>query len=227
MLVNSKSRGEFDLLVLHDVCQVRHWGLNYFDAVIDIGANVGVFSIMMRMLHPHAKIVAIEPSHRSIELLKSNVSHMNIGIDERGLGDGSVLYHKFGRKKSPVADYFTPEENEESFTIQTEPFWKLFEDNGYKVDSKLFVKIDCEGGEQYLVGDTKSEKILLNAEQVFIEIHFKAKKNIWRLDDYIPKFEFYKEWVNDVFSETHDIDLFNFKIGRGHGNYCIRKKKSQ
>jgi FkbM family methyltransferase len=225
MISNSRAKGDFDLIVFQDMCRVRDWGLNYFDIVIDIGANIGVFSIMMRMLHPNARIIAVEPSDRSLDILKSNLDHMDIDIDTRGLGDGSVMHLQYGRKKSPMGDWFSPHKKHKySHSVKTVPFWKLFKDHNGNLDKKFFVKIDCEGGEQYLIGDTKSEDILVKAHQVFLEIHFKAKKNPWHSEGMI-EFKAYEEWVNDVFSKTHDIELFHFKIDRGFGHYCIRKKK--
>ena len=227
MISNSGTKGDFDLIVLQDACRVRYWGLDYFDTVIDIGANIGVFSIMMRMLHPKARIIAVEPSNRSLDILRSNLDHMHIEIDARALGDGSVMHLQYGRKKSPMGDWFSPHKKHKySDSVETVPFWMIFEDNDCKIGDKFFVKIDCEGCEQYLVGDIKSENILVRASQVLLEVHFKAPKNPWH-GDYMPEFEIYEEWVNDIFSKTHTIELFRFKIDRGYGHYCIRRKRSQ
>ncbi len=226
MKVNSKSKGEFNLIVNCDLCRVRQWGLDYFDTVIDIGANIGVFSILMKMLHPKARIVAVEPSHRSLGELKSNISNMEICLDTRGLGDGSTMYHKFGRRRSPVGDWFVKEKQDDSFPIQTAPFWKIFEDNSCMVGNNLFVKIDCEGAEQYLIGDKKSEEILVSAQQVFLEIHFKGSKNVLH-GNYVPEFKTYHNWVNSTFDRTHTIDYFKSHAEKGFGHYCIKTKTSR
>jgi len=223
MLVNSKCKGEFNLIVNCDLCRVRKWGLDYFDTVIDIGANIGVFSIMMKMLHPRAKILAVEPSYRNLKQLKTNIGHMEIGLDTRGLGDGSKMWHRYGRRESPVGDWFSKEETHGSFSIETAPFWKVFEDNGCEIGNKLFVKIDCEGCEQYLIGDTKSEEILATAKQVFFEVHFKAPKNKIYGKGTLEWVE-YNDWVNDIFGKTHKIDYFKSDKNRGFGHYCIVSK---
>jgi FkbM family methyltransferase len=221
--VNSKSKGEFNLIVNCDLCRVRHWGLNYFDTVIDVGANVGVFSMMMKMLHPKAKILAVEPSYRNLKELKSNIRNMEIDLETRGLGDGSTMYHRFGRKQSPVGDWFTKENESSSFSIETAPFWQIFWENGCDFGNNLFVKIDCEGCEQYLIGDRRSEEILVTADQIFLEVHFIAPKEKV-FGKCVLEFSDYDNWIKDIFSRTHDIEYYKSDKNRGFGHYCIRIK---
>ena len=221
MRVNSKCKGEFNLIVNWDICRVRHWGLNYFDTVIDIGANIGVFSMMMKMLHPKAKILAVEPSIRNIRPLRANIKNMEIDLETRGLGDGSTMYHRYGRKRGPVGDWFSKERVGGAFSIKTAPFWKIFKDNGCEKGNRLFVKIDCEGAERYLIGDYRSESILKTADQVFLEIHFKAPKEKTFGKHAIPYSE-YNKWIRKLFYRTHDIEYFKSDKNRGFGHYCIR-----
>jgi len=221
--VNSKCKGEFNLIVNCDLCRVRHWGVDYFDTVIDIGANVGVFSMMMKMLHPKAKILAVEPSHRNLKDLEENIKNMEIDLDTRGLGDGSVMYHRYGRKRSPVGDWFVKEDGGSLFSIQTVPFWQIFEENNCKLGNKLFVKIDCEGCERYLIGDKRSEDILATAKQIFLEVHFKApREKVFGRNvlDWVA----YNEWIRNVFGKSHTIDYFKSDKHRGFGHYSIRKR---
>jgi len=44
------------------------------DTVVDIGANVGVFTLWAASRHPDVKVIAIEPSPRMCESLRRNIS---------------------------------------------------------------------------------------------------------------------------------------------------------
>lgn len=43
--------------------------------IVDAGANVGYFSILINSLYPDAKIVCIEPSESNVNCLKKNIKH--------------------------------------------------------------------------------------------------------------------------------------------------------
>jgi FkbM family methyltransferase len=197
--------------------------LDYFNTVVDIGANVGVFSMMMKMLHPKAKILAVEPSLNNLKELKDNIENMEIDLETRGLGDGSTMYHMFGRKRSPVGDWFTKDPEKGHFSIRTAPLWKIFKDNDLEKGNRLFIKIDCEGCEQYLIGDQRSENILKSADQVFLEIHFRApKEEIF--GKCVRSYSEYNKWVRGLFYKTHDIKYFKSDKNKGFGHYCIASK---
>ena len=180
----------------------------------------------MKMLHPRSKILAVEPSLFNLKELKSNIEHMEIDLDTRGLGDGSKMYHMFGRKRSPVGDWFTKDPNSGHFSIDTAPLWKIFKDNGFEKGKRLAIKIDCEGCEQYLIGDQKSENILKSADHVFLEIHFRAPKEKV-LGKCALTYSEYNDWVRKTFYLTHHIDYFKSDKNRGFGHYCLRKKTSK
>jgi FkbM family methyltransferase len=227
LISNSGSKGDLKLIVFRDLCRVRNWGLDFFDVVFDIGANIGAFSLLMRMLHINAKIIAVEPSNRNLDVLRTNLDHLGIVIDTRGLGDGSEMYLQYGRKRSPMSDWFSPHRKHKySHTIETVQFWKIFEDHKCRLEDKFFVKIDCEGAERYLIGDSKSGDVLTSAEQVFMEVHFNAERNPWHGGRDL-EWKDYDDWIKDTFSKTHDIDLHYFNINKGHGHYCIKKKSKE
>ncbi len=60
--------------------------LKYVKTILDIGANVGFFSIAARADYPSAKIHAYEPNRRSFAFLKSNTEQLGIDIYQEAVG---------------------------------------------------------------------------------------------------------------------------------------------
>jgi FkbM family methyltransferase len=60
--------------------------------ILDIGANVGLFSLWARMRFPDARIVAVEPNPAAFRFLQHNVSALKIEIHPIALGlcDGTI-----------------------------------------------------------------------------------------------------------------------------------------
>jgi len=64
---------------------LRSLPLGSISTVFDVGANVGIFSLMARFLHPAAQIIAIEPHAATFQLLAKNVVGTNIKTLSRRL----------------------------------------------------------------------------------------------------------------------------------------------
>lgn len=45
---------------------------SYFDGILDLGANIGLFTVMYAIHNPDKKIIALEPEKGNFELLKKN-----------------------------------------------------------------------------------------------------------------------------------------------------------
>ena len=65
-------------MLYNDDYRLRICGINYFDHILDIGANIGVFSILSTVLYPEAKIHAYEPCKKTYEYLKQNVDDIKL-----------------------------------------------------------------------------------------------------------------------------------------------------
>src|SRR4030067_1491171 len=60
--------------------------------VIDLGAHVGAYSLLARMLQPLAEIVAIEPDPQSYSILCANVSSLGVQTIHCALGAGRLAH---------------------------------------------------------------------------------------------------------------------------------------
>ena len=71
--------------------------------IIDAGANIGLFAVLMKNKYPDAKIVCIEPDAENVEILKKNTSsYSNIYIENCGLWNKDTklkVYDKFNLGK--------------------------------------------------------------------------------------------------------------------------------
>ena len=148
--------------VLNDEYQV--WclkGLN-LEAVVDVGAHVGSFTCLAHYLWPKAKIIAVEPSPYSFELLKKNTKHIpqdqlrliNAAIGENNNPSRFCMMPEASR----IADYtaevwdgISARSAEIFLSVPTiTPLDLIREVELLGVDKVDVLKSDCEGAEYVL-----------------------------------------------------------------------------
>lgn len=114
--------------------------------IFDIGANIGVLSVILANIYPDAKIYAFEPVKENFELLKENVaSYKNVAPLHMGLGNKTeTKYIHKSTDPSNLGGFSTfitdGDEHEEITIIDTAKFCE-------KVGTPDLIKIDCEGAE--------------------------------------------------------------------------------
>lgn len=125
-----------------------------YPVVVDIGANVGTFSILAAS--HGAQVIAVEPLAENVERLKHNLNGHNVRIIEAGAGwSGEVETVGEG-----TGAYTRPGSGTPSLTLS-----ELFiQENLTHVD---FMKVDCEGCEYELFQDAPLDKI----DRISMEFH--------------------------------------------------------
>lgn len=114
--------------------------LKNVQTILDVGANVGFFSVAARAHYPHARIHAYEPNRRIFPFLQANTEQLGIDIYQEAVGasDGWVSIADEGdsnqAKAVASADGGIPQ-----IALQ-----RAVERLGSSVD---LLKLDCEGGE--------------------------------------------------------------------------------
>lgn len=204
------------------------------DVVLDIGANVGVFTSYARFLFPLAKIVAVEPDPENWEHLTRVTGHLHgITCLKKALGTGPIWHaptpdilakHNEQWNENPddrpyygaCQSYMTlnqlgyPESWLEK-DVCFEPAYQGIESVSldtlvaeYVADeSKLLLKIDCEGGENCIFGHEPSMAALRRADYLAMEAHFWTKGTV-------PEYEANKQTMIESLmglSDTHDCML--------------------
>ena len=207
MISNIKQHGnEFKSMILKDTYRVRHLNDGDIDVIFDFGANIGFFSVFMRMRHPNSKLIAVESNMEVCAYLRQNVNMLNIHIDERPLADGSPMYMK---DRGHLLDaIFTPNKQKRSYRINSASLGEFFDDYECSLSDKYLLKFNCEGGEKYMMGDLLAEKILANARQVGIQFH--CRNEFTPFEEWLEK-EDYENWIKETFGRTHNYIFYRYR----------------
>jgi len=167
---------------------------NSIPNMIDIGANIGMISLMAKILHPEMRIFAFEPHPRTFEELNSNVDGMKISTFNLALGNGETFYLAKQRKMDLCNKFSVKEDvlKEETIKVQSLKIQDIFKKIKIKPEETL-LKIDCEGAESFMVGDKDAENILRRTKMVAMETHGGMRV---RTMEYIS-------WFVDILSRSH------------------------
>jgi FkbM family methyltransferase len=154
------------------------------DNVIDLGANIGYFTLILaKLVGPTGKVFAFEPDPRNLALLKKNVEYNNyknviiVPKAVSNVNDKCTLYtgqktfgqNKIYKPKNTKTQKFIPIDSE---TVRLDDFFKT---NGL-LDKISFIKMDIEGAEflalsgmKEILKLNKNIKIFTEAEISYLE----------------------------------------------------------
>jgi FkbM family methyltransferase len=184
-----------------------------FDFGLDIGANIGIFTIYFKTLFPTIKVIALEPDKETFKCLEKNTSFIpGIYRENRAFGDGKKIILK--TRICALDRYCVPSEEGETTMTMKDIFAK------YKIlpTHRYIIKSDCEGGEKYFVGDNFTENMIRNAKIFFMECHF----NSTQTNMFPEPWKFYNDWIQG-FKKTHTIKYFMSSRKRGYGHYLLER----
>lgn len=164
--------------------------------MVDIGANVGIISILARLLNPRMNIVAVEPHIKTYEQLVSNVENLGIKTLNGALGNGETFYLTKQGKKDVCNKFSVKDEVKDDISLEVQSYriQDIFKMYNFNPDNTL-LKMDCEGAESFMVGDVESEKILRKTKIIIMEAHNSHKV---KLDEFI-------DWFIKNMWATHNI----------------------
>ena len=171
--------GLYGEVVTEDVYQLRT--LQYVpDVIIDLGANVGVFSRYAHELFPNAAIFGVEPHEENIDHYKRFCP--NHALYRYAIGEGKLV-KRFNPENGAHASYLTGTKPDGFVEIQRvgmplREFLELHAGIG-----KVFVKMDIEGNEVNVLSDDRElDSIFFHATSFVAEIHFHVfndKGKLW------------------------------------------------
>jgi len=118
-------------------------------AVVDIGANIGLFSLWAAHNFPNAKIHAYEPNPKVLPSLRANVNQFAVEVFPFGVGRDRCRAEIRDDADSRLAMTRTSSNGE----IEIRPFAEVISQCGGAVD---LLKMDCEGAEWELFEDAES-----------------------------------------------------------------------
>lgn len=156
--------------------------------VLDIGANIGIFSRFARQLWPQAKIVAVEPHEANCEYFRVMTHDPNTTLIQKALGRGKIYHGLTSVLNGSGETYLSaglgyPEKRmQEEFQTSgryvpsTVPTLMLSElaEAYWRPGMKTVLKVDCEGAENVIWGHKPSMDVLRNMDYLAMEIHYYA-----------------------------------------------------
>ena len=185
-----------------------HCYLDDLETVIDLGANVGLFSLYMLKKRNCKRIYAVEPTKKAFSQLSESLH------DELNSSIHKLAIHNFeGKSKiksvednstisgfiDDVHPYTQHNMKEEEVDVVTLSRFM----NDHNLDHVDLIKIDIEGCE-YDVIDSLSDFDLLKSDRYLIEYHWAKTKNIKKIVD---RFKFLGYNILNNEDPTFDNDL--------------------
>jgi FkbM family methyltransferase len=196
--------GEYDALfgevVTYDVYHVKdvpnivscndpnyvHWqghsGIVFTpDTVLDLGANVGIFSRYARELWPNATIIAVEPNGWNQSVFEEHTKGVTLIKAAIGLGQ---LYHCNGAVNGAHESYLSKglgynqlafdELNKLGITEDSNVPSVMLTDLKKYCNGKVLLKLDIEGNETIIFNDPESMELMKTFEYICMELHYFA-----------------------------------------------------
>jgi FkbM family methyltransferase len=141
------------------------------NTILDVGANVGVFSLWAAHHFPSGTVHAYEPNPRVIPHLKMNLSGSAVQLFPTGLGAKSGAASIIDCGESRLASTSLSAEG----SIRVEPLALAVSRLGGSVD---LMKIDCEGAEWDLFEDQES---FTKVREIRMEYHLSHQHSVYDL----------------------------------------------
>ena len=168
-----------DLMALTNVWMINEYDVEDFeintnDIVIDIGAHIGLFSLLVSQLCKTGKILSFEPVSENFDLLVSNLklNHIkNILPFNMAVSKNSGRLDLFLNNDQSAHSIFS--KSSESINVESTSLQKIFEE--HKISSCKILKLDCEGAEYEIIDSLPSE-YLDKIQNMVIEYHLADTK---------------------------------------------------
>jgi FkbM family methyltransferase len=141
------------------------------ETVIDIGANIGIVTAFMRDYAK--KVYAIEPNIDSYEALKKNKEYNkwdNVEIFDYAIGDrdGEMMLNEYAGNRTMHS--LTTDYHQGGKMVKTVSLDTFFKDNN--IDEADFIKLDVEGGEQFILTSPGFLAVSNKIKAMAIEFHY-------------------------------------------------------
>jgi len=138
------------------------------DLVIDVGANIGIFSIYVKKKFG-CNIISFEPVPSIYDLFKTNIELNNLLVSDFDLHNSAITDNE-----DSIIEIGTPYDNSGGSSKFYRDGWKISECkterlNKYLDEKCKYLKIDCEGSEYDIIPGIIDK--LSNIENIGIEYH--------------------------------------------------------
>jgi FkbM family methyltransferase len=142
--------------------------------IIDLGANIGLFSLYASPIAE--KIYSVEPTPSHFALLnelveltgKKNIEPLNIaiGLEE---GESEFFVHEGNSTMNSFVKHTTNPHSDTSIMVKTQTLNGLIDSLG--LDRVGFVKMDIEGFENQVIFEPSFEEAVSKIDAMYVEVH--------------------------------------------------------
>ena len=168
-----------DLMALTNVWMINEYDVDGFeinssDIIIDVGAHIGLFSLLVSQFCKTGKIFSFEPIRENFDLLVSNLAlnHIeNVFPFNVGVSKKSGKLNLFLNNDQSAHSIFP--KGSESITVEATSLQKIFDEK--QISSCKLLKLDCEGAE-YDIIDSLPVEYLDKIQNMAIEYHLADTK---------------------------------------------------
>ena len=162
------------------------------DVILDVGAHIGLFSILAGALAKKGKVYSFEPSLDNFNLLKENVEinkARNIELINKAVAGNSGM-RGFALSPDDPAGHAIPydETDRKKINVPTVSLDDFIRENNIKeID---FLKMDCEGAE-YEIFFNCNQETLMKINKISMEYHdVDSERIVARIKEFLEKFGF-------------------------------------
>jgi len=165
--------------------------------IIDIGANVGYFTMFAASKYPDSTIYSYEPIYSNFEKLIKNKQLNDTKkiycFNKAVCGHNGIIEIFFDKTDSFTTSATIVNDNInddlQSIDVQCLTLAEVFKENN--INNCDLLKLDCEGAEYDILFNTPKE-ILIKIDQMAIEVHSgkNEKENLYSLKEFLLKFNF-------------------------------------
>lgn len=161
-------------VILYGVYNAHGFNLNNGDVVIDIGANIGSFSVLSaQQVGEKGKVVCFEPEQRNFYLLSQNIelnTLSNIIAIQKAVSNRNDKMKLYLGKTS--GSHSLEFKSKKAVSVETITLEEIFE--RYSIKKCDFLKVDCEGAE-YRIFRSVKPKIFTSIKKIVMEYHSSGK----------------------------------------------------
>lgn len=191
----------------------KGFGIGEDDVVVDIGAHIGVFSVMAAKYAKNGKVYSFEPMPENFTLLKYNI---RINGLKNIVAIMKAVSGKKGRRKLFIDDCTSAHslyvKTKKAIEVETTTFDGFVKEYGIKhID---FLKMDCEGAE-YDIFFNCPDRVFAMIDKIGMEYHNIGKsRNLSSLKRLLKSKGF--EVFNEETKEGHLGRLYARRKGEKH-----------
>lgn len=176
------------------------------DVVIDIGANLGLFSYYS-ILKGASKVYSFEPGKSQSDAIRDNFESLNLVVEQKAVSDKNGIIRFSKHKTTSILSRFFDKDYDYDYDSDYDVFECLsvnlmdycIENNIEKIN---FLKMDCEGSE-YKIFESLSDEFIRNIDKLAMEYHLNTDGRVRYL-------------INRLESNGFSVEVSNIEAGVGN-----------